>query len=362
MLGFGFMKCRKKSAPPPPPAPRHHVSPRPATCPHSSTLAQVCGEAEVLRATFPTFSLPTDGQRLSLLLALSSLDCSSRQRGVLLSMGGSGSSSSSNSGSSSTPAVDVDVDCAKAQLLLASSGLGTATYKLPDLSNGSLALLLSQDRQVGSFVVCLDGTDLPALAGSSPALLQHLAGAGSLSGDLLGPAVVVGTRSSALSARADLAALYVTDSRIACQQTQPGEQQAALLQELSVAAAAARERAAQPSVAVQQQHPAGDGVVGEPLHLSVTATPASGALADAHRWVNPPGPAAVSSGGLLLDPCGGCRGNFSTPLSCLPCPDAGCESRCLGCPLLDVPLAPQSAATLWWKRRRRLHRRGSLPL
>jgi hypothetical protein len=239
----------------------------------------------VLRGTFPTFSLPTDGQHLSLLLALSILDCSSSQRGVMLSMG---CRASISSGSSSSPAVDVAVDCAKQQLMLSSSGLGTATYKLPPLSSNAsltLLLLLSQDRQQASFGVCVNGKQLPALAGSSPALLQHLAGSGSLSSsDLLGDAVVIGTRSdSARSARADLAALYVTDSPIACQQTLPGYQQAALLQDLAAAAAAAREPAARPSLAVSQP-PAGDGVVGEPLQFSITAVPGSDALADAHRW------------------------------------------------------------------------------
>ena len=267
------------------------------TCLSPTTFAQVCSTAEVLRGTFPTFSLPTDGQHLSLLLALSSLDCSSSQRGVLLSLGGS---ASTISGNSSSPAVVMAVDFAKQQLLLSSSGLGTATYNLPALSssNGSL-LLLSQDRQQASFGVCVDGQQLPALADSSPALLQHLAGSGSpSSSDLLGDAVVIGARSdSARSARADLAALYVADLRIACQQTLPGDQQAALLHDLAAAAAAARDPEVQPSLAVVQQ-PAGDGVVGEPLHLHVTATPGSGALADTHRWESRPAPAA-SAGGLL---------------------------------------------------------------
>jgi hypothetical protein len=269
------------------------------TCLSPTTFAQVCSTAEVLRGTYPTFSLPTDGQHLSLLLALSSLDCSSGQRGVLLSLG---DSASTISGNSSSPAVVMAVDCAKQQLLLSSSGLGTATYNLPSpsSSNASLTLLLlSQDRQQASFGVCVDGQQLPALADSSPALLQHLAGSGSpSSSDLLGDAVVIGARSdSARSARADLAALYVADLRIACQQTLPGDQQAALLQELAAAAAAARDPEAQPSLAVVQQ-PAGDGVVGEPLHLHVTATPGSGALADTHRWETRPAPAA-SAGGLL---------------------------------------------------------------
>ena len=275
----------------------------PQASPHlsfSTAFAQVCSTAEVLRGTFPTFSLPTDGQHLSLLLALSSLDCSSGQRGVLLSLGGSASTSSSNS---SSPAVVMAVDCAEQQLLLSSSGLGTATYNLPALSssNGSL-LLLSQNRQQASFGVCVDGQQLPALADSSPALLQHLAGSGSP--NLLGDAVVIGARSdSARSARADLAALYVADLRIACQQTLPGDQQAALLYDLAAAAAAARDPEVQPSLAVVQQ-PAEDGVVGEPLHLHVTATPGSGALADTHRWESRPAPAA-SAGGLLyqIDQC-----------------------------------------------------------
>lgn len=230
----------------------------------------------MLRAAFPAFSLPTDAHRLSLLLLLSALDCSARQQGALLGFGGGASAE-----------VDVFLDCPTQRLLLTSPGTaGSVSYQLPAASatdGSSLALLLTQDPPSGGFAACANGRQLTPRSGSSAALLQQLAGAGDGSasgGGLLGPAVVIGARlDTALSARADLAAVFVSDGILPCNRTLTGQPLQELRQEL---AAAAAQQAAPPTVAVQHQ-PAGDAVVGEPVSLAVTATPSGGALGHAHR-------------------------------------------------------------------------------
>lgn len=232
---------------------------------------QVCTHAEVLRGMFPTFSLPTDGTRTSLLLLLSSIDCSGSQTGVLLGFGGSEGAGE----------VDVSVDCATQRLLLASAGQGTVSYQLPAGSAAAgtpLALLLSQDSAGAGFAACANGRPLAPRSGSSPALLQRLGS----SPALLGPAVVFGARTdTARSVRADVAAAYLSDGAIPCERTAPGQPIEALQQELAAAAAQAA-RAAPPVVAVRQD-PSGDAVVGQLLTLTVTAMPSGDAQGDAHR-------------------------------------------------------------------------------
>lgn len=225
-----------------------------------------------MRARFDSFSLPTDGPQLCLLLHAPRLDCPTDGRpGVLVSMG----------------AVSAAVECAPAQrvLRLASPQLGTAAYQLPQVPGSApLALLFCRDRQQGggAFQVAADGQPLAPLQGSSPALLSHLAGAGSTAAPLLGSAVVLGSTSDAArTVRADVAAVYVTNATIPAARTQPGKLQALLLELADAAALAVPAVAAPPAVTVAQQPSA--AVVGQPLQLLVTAKPSAVASGDAHR-------------------------------------------------------------------------------
>ncbi|KAL4855201.1 Calponin y domain-containing protein [Chlorella vulgaris] len=221
--------------------------------------SKTCTDAEVLRATFPSFSLPTDGLALSLLLFLSAIDCSSPRRGALLAFGGT----------------DVALDCGTQRLVLSGS-TGTASYTLPSgataasSASAPLALLLTQ--AAGAFAVCVNGQALTPLSVSSDALLGQLAS----SSDLLGAGVIFGSRADATrSARADIAAAYVTADPLACSSTRPGQPQQALQQHLDAAAATARQAAVLTPpvvvvVVVADQQGAADGVVGQALQLNVS--------------------------------------------------------------------------------------------
>ena len=238
----------------------------------------------MLRASFPSFSLPTNGAQLSLLLHLTAVDCSSA--GMLLSLGGSAAStaSSSNSDSSSAaaaPAVDVALDCPR-RLLLFTTPSGLLSYQLPKSPAAGVALLLQQDVRNSSFRVCADGSELlPSPGAGGQAMLRLLGGSGGQVSSLLGPAVVFGTRSDAArSARTDIGAAMVVDSLLSCARTQPGAPLQALLQELSTAAAVP---ASAPAVAVEQQPAGRDAAVGELIQLSITATPGTSASANPHR-------------------------------------------------------------------------------
>lgn len=232
-------------------------------------LLQSCTEAEVLRASFPAFSLPTNGRHLALLLHLSALDCSRSPGGALLGM----------------RAASLSVACSAegraAELVLAAAD-GSASTRLalpPDSTAGSsgLALLLSLDQQAGSFDICADGQLLLPAAGSSgtggSVLLQRL---GSLSpAELVGPAVVLGARSDdELAAHVQVAAAYAADFAIPCGSTAPGEEQAGLLELLADSAAAGGMASSMPQLAVEQQ-PSGDATVGRDIVLTATAMPAS---------------------------------------------------------------------------------------
>lgn len=251
-----------------------HAPPPPAPPP------QACTPSEALRASFPAFSLPTDGPLLSLLLSLTAADCGSG--GVLLGVGGAAGSGSSDS----SPPIDVAIDCSRQQLLVMSPE-GLLAYQLPSPSAAGLALLLQQDATSGSFGVCADGALLPPAPGfGGQALLQRLGGGGRQDSLLLGPAVVFGARTDeARTARVDIGAAFVADWIIPCSRTQPGAPLQALLQELAAAAAPA---AAPPAVAVEQ-HPAGrDAAVGESVQLSIVATPSPSAAGNAHRCASAP--------------------------------------------------------------------------
>lgn len=230
----------------------------------------------MLRASFPSFALPADGPRLSLLLRVTSASCGPFRRGALLGLGGG-----------ATPPLDVSLTCSTRQLVLA-GGLGQVTYQLPtDTTDagGGMVLLLSWDRQRGAFGVCADGRQLAPAAGASPALLQQLAGndgtAGSSVAQLLGPAVILGARyDTSPSLRADIAGVWATDAAVPCDATAPGAALDALLQQLA-ADAATTSAAPLPTVAVEQQPAA--AVVGQPVALTVVATPAG--AGDALRCV-----------------------------------------------------------------------------
>lgn len=277
------------NAMPPAASPAESASPPPLTT-AAPAATQVCTDAEVLRATFPSFALPSDGSHVSLLLYVPRLDCGVPQQGVLLSLGSGG-----------TPAVDVAVDCGPqhAALLLTSAELGSAAYQLPAGSTGagaSLALVLTQDRP-GAFAACADGQELAALPGSSAALLQHLADSA-----LLGPAVVFGARGDAeRSARADIEAAYVSNAPVPCNRTQPGTPLQGLLQDL--AAAAAITAALPPLTVTVDQQPTAVAV-GQQLRLAVTA---AGAVGDARRirvtlfGLAPEGCAAAECGDRVVE-------------------------------------------------------------
>lgn len=234
---------------------------------------QACTPSEVLRASFPSFSLPTDKPQLSLLLHLTSVDCNSA--GMLLGLGGS------SSGAAAAPAIDVALDCPR-RLLLFTSPSGLLSYQLPKSPAAGVALLLQQDVQGASFRVCSDGSELlPSPGVGGQAVLRTLGGSSSQVSSLLGPAVVFGARSDAArTARADMGAAFVADSLIPCARSQPGAPLQALLGELSAAAAAP---ASQPAVQVLQEPAGRDAAVGEAVQLSVTATPSSSAAARPHR-------------------------------------------------------------------------------
>lgn len=226
---------------------------------------QACTEEVVLRASFPAFSLPTDGQKLALLVRLSALDCSGTTGGALLSLG----------------AVSLSVACSAegrfAGLVLAGA-VDTASTHLalpPGSDDGSsgLVLLLTADRAGGSIALCANGQWMLPAGGDD--LLQRL---GDLSpAELVGPAVVLGAGPDGqLSARADVSAAYAADFAVPCSSTAPGEAQVGLLQLLAEAAAASSGGAASlmPRLAVEQQ-PSGDATVGRNLQLTATATPDS---------------------------------------------------------------------------------------
>lgn len=231
----------------------------------------------MLRAAFPAFSLPTNGQQLSLLLVVDAVDCTASQQEprALLSLG-------------SSPPVAAAIDCAQRRLLLTSPGLGRIMYALPEdapaaETNASLALLLSLDQQQGTFAACTNGQPLAPLPGSSTTMLQRLAGSSPAS--LLGPAAVLGSSDSmTLAARADVAAAFVTDSVLSCEGTLPGERLQSLRDGLDAAAAASALQHP-PTIAVVQQPVA--AVVGQPLQLVATATPSSAAAGHAHRCAIP---------------------------------------------------------------------------
>lgn len=233
--------------------PLPHTHPPPPTAP-----PQTCTDAEVLRAIFPSFSLPTDGPAVSLLLLLSAVDCSSPRRGALLAFGGT----------------DVAMDCGTQRLVLSGS-TGTASYTLPSgataasSASAPLALLLTQ--AAGAFAVCVNGQMLAPLSVSSDALLSQLAS----SSDLLGAGVIFGSRTDATrSARANIAAAYVTADALACSSTRPGQPLQASQQRLDAAAAAARQAAVltPPAVVVvvAGQQGGADGVVNQPLQLNLS--------------------------------------------------------------------------------------------
>jgi hypothetical protein len=231
--------------------PLPHTHPPPPTAP-----PQTCTDAEVLRAIFPSFSLPTDGPAVSLLLLLSAIDCSSPRRGALLAFGGT----------------DVAMDCGTQRLVLSGS-TGTASYTLPSgaaaasSASAPLALLLTQ--AAGAFAVCVNGQALPPLSVSSDALLGQLAS----SSDLLGAGVIFGSRTDATrSARTDIAAAYVTADALACSSTRPGQPLQALQQRLDAAAATARQAVLTPPavVVVAGQQGGADGVVNQPLQLNLS--------------------------------------------------------------------------------------------
>ncbi|KAI3423310.1 hypothetical protein D9Q98_010721 [Chlorella vulgaris] len=220
--------------------------------------SKTCTDAEVLRAIFPSFSLPTDGPAVSLLLLLSAVDCSSPRRGALLAFGGT----------------DVAMDCGTQRLVLSGS-TGTASYTLPSgataasSASAPLALLLTQ--AAGAFAVCVNGQMLAPLSVSSDALLSQLAS----SSDLLGAGVIFGSRTDATrSARANIAAAYVTADALACSSTRPGQPLQASQQRLDAAAAAARQAAVltPPAVVVvvAGQQGGADGVVNQPLQLNLS--------------------------------------------------------------------------------------------
>ncbi len=236
-------------------------------CPPASPSPQACTEAEVLRATFPGFSLPTDGQHLALLFHLSALDCAGSSDGALLGLG----------------AASLSIACTAegqaAELVLTATDGGASTrLALPPKStevDSDLALLLSLDQHKGSLAVCANGQLLVPPGGSddvgSSELLQRL---GSLSpAELIGAAVVLGARSgSEPAARARLDAAYAADVAFPCSSTGTGEAQAALLRLLADAAAASS--GTLPQLAVEQQ-PGGDATVGQEVVLAATAAPAS---------------------------------------------------------------------------------------
>lgn len=273
-------------------------------------LPQVCTDAQVLRASFPTFSLPTAGApQLSLLVHVSALDCAARPRGapaVLFGLGGG-----AGGGAATPPAVpvDVSVDCGAEQLVLSSPGLDSVAYSLPGLSTttaaGPLALLLSADQR--SFALCANGQHLVASTGGG-ALLERLASAGSgdasAGGSFLGRAVVFGARSDAArSARAEIAGAFVLDAAIPCNSTEPGAQLDGLLAQLAAAAAAS---SAPPPTVTVAQHPTA-AVVNEPVRLTVSASPGGAAGGDAHRLrvtlfgLVPEGCTAAECGDRLVD-------------------------------------------------------------
>ncbi|KAL4443899.1 hypothetical protein ABPG75_011636 [Micractinium tetrahymenae] len=268
---------------------------------------QVCTEAEVLRATFPAFSLPTDGQHFALLLHLTSLDCSGAGGGALLGLG----------------AASLSLGCSAegqpAELVLAApDGSAGTRFTLPPGSSTSgssssdTVLTLSLDRQQRSFAVCVNGQLLlPAGSGGgagSAALLQTL---GSLSpAELVGSAVVLGARSDAEpAARVQVAAAYAVDFAIPCDSTAPGEAQAGLLSLLADAAAAWSGRAADaaPGLAIELQ-PSGDATVGQEIQLGCTVTPAN--ADDAFRLrltlfgLTPPGCTAAECGDFVVESSG----------------------------------------------------------
>jgi hypothetical protein len=236
----------------------------------TARAVQVCSDLEVLRAAFPSFSLPSAGPRTSLLFLLSSVDCAGGKRGILAGFGGGGSGAG--------PQVDAAIDCGTQRLVLSSAGSGSASFQLPPgaaaAANATrpLALLLTQDAEHGGFNVCINGAQLSPLGSGGAMLLAQLGSDGG--GSLLGSAaLVLGSRSDASrSVRADVAAVFALDSLVACNRTRAGQSLAALQQDLEAASQASPQPLA--SVDVQQQ-PGGNGVVEEPVQLRVSASPAA---------------------------------------------------------------------------------------
>ncbi|KAL4449525.1 hypothetical protein ABPG77_007169 [Micractinium sp. CCAP 211/92] len=259
--------------------------------------AAACTDAEVLRASFPAFSLPTGGQQLALLFHLSALDCAENSVGALLGLG----------------AASLSVACTAegqaAELVLTATDTDASTrLALPPNStdgNGGLALLLSLDQQTGSLAVCANGQLLVPVGGSAAAgsseLLQSLGGLSPV--ELVGAAVVLGARSgSEPAARARVDAAYVADAAFPCSSTGPGEAQAALLRLLADAAAASS--GTMPQLAVEQQ-PGGDATVGQEVLLTATAAPASADDTARLRLtlfgLPPPGCRATECGDLAVE-------------------------------------------------------------